>query len=176
MNVQHSSKTCEWFTPPDVITRVHNVFGVISLDPASCAEANKLVGADNYYTADDNGLEKPWFESVLVNPPGGKVSGSRRSLPQQFWVKAMKELAAGNLRHMIWVCFSIEQLQNSQGLDVPSMAEFTVCIPSKRLHFVGAGNSPSHANAILYVPGRCNMTGAFVSEFGSLGRVMKPCI
>jgi len=149
------------------------VLGPITLDPASEADANAVIGADHYYTKEDDGLSKPWAETIWLNPPGGKMPGSRRSLPQLFWIKLMETLASGHLRHALFLCFSSEQLQNTQGLGVPGCIDFPFCIPSKRIQFSGAA-SPTHANAIIYVAGRANMTGAFITEFAKLGRVVVP--
>jgi len=59
----------EWWTPEEFITSVHNVLGNIDLDPASCDEANKTIQADTIYTKEINGLEKPWYGKIFMNPP-----------------------------------------------------------------------------------------------------------
>lgn len=58
MNVQHSSRYDGWLTPLSIIDRVKTVLGPIDLDPASDAYANKRVGANRFFTEQDNGLEQ----------------------------------------------------------------------------------------------------------------------
>jgi phage N-6-adenine-methyltransferase len=44
-------------------------FGTFDLDP--CAE-HHTAKAECYYTIDEDGLQKPWFGRVFVNPPYSK--------------------------------------------------------------------------------------------------------
>jgi phage N-6-adenine-methyltransferase len=60
----------EWYTPERYIDAVTDVLGTIYLDPASCDEAQEVVKANRYYTADDDGLEQSWHASTIyLNPP-----------------------------------------------------------------------------------------------------------
>jgi len=78
------------------------------------------------------------------------------------------------------MCFSVEHLQSTQQCvdkygNRQSVADFPVCIPSKRLRFVspeGEFNSPTHANAIVYVPGISNNTSTFKEVFSPLGIII----
>lgn len=59
-----SSKTNEWFTPPEIITAL----GPFDLDP--CApKVQPFPTAARTYTREDNGLIKPWEGRVWLNPP-----------------------------------------------------------------------------------------------------------
>lgn len=65
--------TVEWYTPPALAERIYTLLNGISLDPASCIEANKVIRAGHIFTAEDDGLSKDWFGSVYLNPPYGKL-------------------------------------------------------------------------------------------------------
>lgn len=58
--------TVEWYTPREIIKPLEP----FDLDPATSAEAISLNNsAKHYYTQKDNGLLKPWFGRVWLNPP-----------------------------------------------------------------------------------------------------------
>ena len=67
-----NSGCSEWYTPAKYIEPARCVLGTIDLDPASCALANQTVQATHYYSLLDDGLTKPWFGNVWLNPPYGK--------------------------------------------------------------------------------------------------------
>lgn len=63
-------------TPPYVLDPVCEVLGGIGLDP--CTEPDNPTGAGRFYTAVDDGLDRPWHgddwtPSVFVNPPYSKA-------------------------------------------------------------------------------------------------------
>lgn len=56
----------EWLTPPEI----KNPLGEFDLDP--CSPVNRPWPTAKYhYTIEDNGLLKPWFGRVWLNPPYG---------------------------------------------------------------------------------------------------------
>jgi len=59
----------EWYTPTEYLDSVKKLFGRITLDPASSEIAQRLVDADKYYTAQQDGLTFPWEGKVFLNPP-----------------------------------------------------------------------------------------------------------
>lgn len=68
-HVSFNTGESEWYTPPEYIAAANAVMGRIDLDPASSEIANRIVGATQYYTVDDNGLDKFWAGKVWMNPP-----------------------------------------------------------------------------------------------------------
>lgn len=176
MNIQHSSRSDSWRTPPNVIQLVRDTLGRIDLDPASDLEANKYVGARMFLSEQDNGLTTPWPSDCMVflNPPGGKIGN--KSKTALFWEKLMQYRDAGHLKHAVFLAFSIEALQSTQNKSCKPIAEFPFCVPSKRIAFVAADgsdkNAPSHSNMIVYVPGCIDRTDHFYDTFKSLGNVL----
>lgn len=176
MNAQHSALADDWGTPPDVIELVRTLFGgTIDLDPASNEEAQKTVRAITWYCEADNSLsDEPWDPgSVFLNPPGGKIKN--RSKPGLFWERLLRHRACGLLSHAVFLAFSAESLQNTQGKDGPSLMDFPICVPKKRLRFVPRSGqkakSPTHANVLVYVPGTVDRSEDFQRIFSVLGAV-----
>lgn len=69
----------------------YKVFGVFDLDPCSPTHNKRTapVRAKTYYTIEDNGLDLPWFGSVYMNPPYGRMI--------KHWIeKANDEVQEGN--------------------------------------------------------------------------------
>lgn len=65
-------KSVEWYTPKWVFDELGLFF---DLDPASPHNHETCVPAKLKYTVYDNGLLKPWFGNVWLNPPYGKETG-----------------------------------------------------------------------------------------------------
>jgi len=68
-HIAHNSGNNEWYTPKEYIEAARIVLGCIDLDPASCEIANKVVQAEKYYTAENNGLSQHWQGNIWLNPP-----------------------------------------------------------------------------------------------------------
>lgn len=58
----------EWETPPEIFKHWYSKF-IFQLDVAASEDNAKL---PNYFTKDDNALDKPWSSSNWMNPPYGK--------------------------------------------------------------------------------------------------------
>lgn len=86
-NIKFSSNTAEWYTPSGVAMGATLCMDGIELDPASSAEANKTIGAERFYTKEDDGLKKSWrCRSLWLNPPYGKYRGQSN---QGRWAKRL---------------------------------------------------------------------------------------
>jgi hypothetical protein len=93
--VHVSDDSYEWYTPKEYIDAVRHVLGWISLDPASCAEANEIVMAETFFTKDDDGLAQDWFGRVFLNPP------YNMPLVEQFTGRAIREYENADIEEAI---------------------------------------------------------------------------
>lgn len=75
-------KNDEWLTPPEILRAI----GPFDLDP--CAPINRPWDtAAAHYTVEDDGLKKPWFGRVWLNPPFGREAVK--------WLRRMKQHGNG---------------------------------------------------------------------------------
>lgn len=173
VNIQHSTRTDLWYTPAPLVEMARLVLGPIDLDPASDEHGNETIQAARFITEDEDGLSADWGRApstVWLNPPGGKVG--RDSRAGLFWRRLMAHRDAGLLQHAVFLAFSAEALQNTQGKGTPAIMDFPFCIPAKRVRFrfpYAHKDAPSHSNAVVYVPGLVNRTDSFVNVFSALG-------
>ncbi len=201
---RHSSESPEHYTPGDIVERARFALGGIDLDPASCAEAQSWIKAGAYYSSEngEDGWMKPWVGRVFLNPPGGMSDDQQRpvrpkcretgscGLPpghthsdveasqKKWWFKLAFEYAAGRTTAAVFVCFSVELLQNTQvdtppGLSIP--LDHMICFPSRRIAYVrpggGVGAQPPHASCVVGL-GNEAFRARFREAFASLGRVV----
>jgi hypothetical protein len=202
---RHSSESSEHYTPSLLCEMARSVMGVIDLDPASCEEANRTVKARAFFSRAENGFTRAWNGRVFINPPGGLSDDEERlvkpkcrmtgscGLPvphehrgvqasqKKWWFKLAREYAAGRVAEAIFVCFSIELLQNTQvdtppGLSIP--LDYAIGYPARRIPYVkpggGVGDQPPHASCIIYLPGSHGNSDRFRGVFSKLGRVVVP--
>lgn len=166
MIAQHSSASNEHYTPPGIVDKARALLGGFDLDPASCDKANETVKAEKIWTIDDDGLSKPWYGRVFLNPPGGKLKrdgerwipikdGPAESSMLVYWKRLTEWWRTGDVPQAFFVAFTLELLRTSQYCDFPAQA-FPRCYPKSRMRYVGpdgkAGGSPTHANMLIWLP------------------------
>lgn len=177
---QHQMQTVEAYTPKEYVEAARVVLRGITLDPASCWEAQETVQAGTWFGPESpvldcqDGLRCRWGQDpgemdfmyasrVFLNPPGGKLrrcgdlwvpvtAGPGKSSAAVWWGKLVEEYGAGRVGAFVFIGFTLEVLRSSQDLNVSERwagsDEFSLCFPSGRMRF--RGNSPSHANVIVY--------------------------
>lgn len=139
----HSAAHVEHYTPKPIIEAARRTLGGISLDPASCPFANRVVRATEIFTETTDGLMQEWFGPLFLNPPGKSKSNPGGS--SVWWKKLSVEWSRGTASSRPWsaifVGFSLEILQTAQSHDVLQPLDFATCVPKKRLQFdVHAGD------------------------------------
>lgn len=199
---RHSSESSDHYTPRHIVAAARVSLGSIDLDPASCAEANEEIKASTYYSEADDGFTRPWSGRVFLNPPGGLSDEHQRpvkkkcredgscGLPlphahdgvaanqKKWWQKLAREFHGGAVESAIFICFSVELLQNTQcrapvGFPIP--LDFPICFPASRIKYVKPGGAigaaPPHASCIVMLGGDADK---FKSAFGPIGRCIVP--
>ena len=160
---EYAGEDDEWFTPPDIIEKAREALGGIDLDPASHAIAQATVRAKTFFTAADNGLDRPWSGRVWLNPP------FNRTLLSLFAEKLVAEYASGAVEQAILLTYDYTDVG---WFHAAARAAQVICFPSGRIHFLapsGEENSPRQGQALFYF-GRDDV--AFRRTFADVGLVM----
>ena len=154
----------EWYTPPKYIEAALAVMGSIDCDPASSDIANRTVKASTHYTAENNGLDKPWKGNVFINPPYSQP------LIQQFADAIVAKVEAGEVKQAVVLVNNATETEWFQSILRKASA---VCFVKGRVRFLDPDGKPSGAplqgQAILYVGGTCQ---AFADVFSHFGQVL----
>lgn len=189
-NPQHSCKSFEHYTPADYVEAARYVLGRIELDPASSARANETVGADRFYTKDDNGLAKPWFGRVYLNPPNNRTG----YLIKAFWRRANQH-ALFHGGSVLWAGYSLGPLARLHACDAfddgtpcpgPISWPFVIIGPQAPCTTTGGricwidgetgepGMHPGHGNYFCLLGGDQSQRARFRERFGTFGSYHGP--
>lgn len=71
--INQTSGEVEYYTPVEIVEAARRVMGRIDLDPASSENANKIVKASTFLSAQNDGLSFPWHGKVWMNHPFGRA-------------------------------------------------------------------------------------------------------
>lgn len=152
----------EWYTPPEIITAAREVMGDIDLDPASSVAANKTVGAMDFYTKENSGLDESWKGRVWLNPP--YVS----NLVAQFTEKLCAEYVNDNVEE---ACLLVNNATETAWFQHTASIANAVCFHAGRIsywHPDRTSKTPLQGQAILYFGPN---TDQFTRVFQRLGVV-----
>lgn len=159
-HVAHNSGQDGWYTPPDYIEAAVAALGAIDLDPASSDDANAVVGAARYYTAEDDGLGRPWSGRVWLNPPYGQPWVDR------FCSRLVREYETGTVPAAVALVNNGTETGWFQDLCAAAAA---VCFPRGRISFWQPGvesRQPLQGQAIFYLGGEPERFRAAFVRFG----------
>ena len=154
----------EWFTPPYWVDLARRALGEIDLDPASHAIAQETVRARAFFTAADNGLERPWFGRVWLNPP------YNRALLSLFVDKLVAEYASGAVGQAILLTHNYT---DTEWFHTAASAARVICFPRGRIRFYapsGEDCSPTQGQALFYF----GDGGGFEATFRDVGLIVGP--
>jgi phage N-6-adenine-methyltransferase len=154
----------EWYTPDEYLDIARQVLGAIDLDPATSELANERVKASAIFTADDNGLERPWFGRVWLNPPYAQP------LISQFADKTVAEWRSGNFEAAIVLTHNYTDTAWFQKL---AHAATAICFTRGRIRFVSPdGNqaAPTQGQAFFYFGPKIDV---FIAAFMGIGFVVE---
>ncbi|KKM16500.1 hypothetical protein LCGC14_1685200 [marine sediment metagenome] len=172
-DLKNAQGSAEWYTPSKYIEAARSVMGGINLDPASCAEANKIVKADRFFTVEDDGLLQKWHTFALwLNAPGSTKRGvSNQAIWQRQLISAYR---AGHVRQAILLIF------NSSGTETQWFQEllgrYPLCLTDHRIKFIPPEgvyentkkNAPVHGNAFVYFGNRPYVFSSVFQQFGKI--------
>lgn len=156
--ITRSTGNTEWYTPKEYVEAARSVMGSIDLDPASSAEANRIVRAKRYFSAKENGLKQDWYGNIWVNPP------YRADLIGPFIDKIVRESANFD-QAVIMVNNATETRWFKKLVGVSSAIVF----PTGRIHFCqpdGRTGPPLQGQAVLYIGSNAE---EFLSRFRAFG-------
>jgi phage N-6-adenine-methyltransferase len=134
----------EWYTPDKYIELARSVLGEIELDPASSERSQERIKARAYYTKEDNGLTKPWFGSVWLNPPYSQPEMT------QFIEKLVKEVRVGKLVSAIMLTHNYT---DTSWFHLAESVCSAICFTRGRIAFEGSDGTkaaPTQGQAFFY--------------------------
>ena len=154
----------EWYTPAEYVELAREVMGGIDLDPASCAQANEVVGAATFYTKEDDGLSKDWAGRLWLNPPYS------RDLMPAFVEKLRESFIDGDVQQAILVSHNNTDTGWFHALAGVASA---ICFPKKRIRFYRDAEvaAPTNGQAFFYLG---DDPQTFISTFSGVGFVVRP--
>jgi len=167
-----SNETFEYYTPAEYLQAAREVMGSIDLDPASCAEANRLVQATEFYTEQQNGLSLSWFGRVWLNPPYCKNGNGQSN--QAIWSRRL--IREYQLGHVTEAILLVKSALGYKWFEEDLWDYWPVCFARERVSFVkadGSSDGKSKQGSALFYFG--TNTERFREVFSEFGRIWDKC-
>ena len=159
------SNIYEWYTPAKYIEAAKAVLGGIDLDPASCAKAQKVVRADNFFSEEDDGLKQEWGGTVWLNPP------YKTPLIANFIDKLVSERQSGRVTSAILLT---NNATDTGWFHAAMAACSAVCFTRGRISFYneeGESRMPTCGQAFFYFG---DHVARFAEVFKEIGSIVEP--
>jgi len=132
-----SSESNEWYTPAEYLEVVRAVMGVVDIDPASNAEANKIVQAATYYDIVSDGFNRDWRGRVFLNPPYGRDTELSISNQQKWAHRLIEQYKAGITSEAILLVNAVTDRAWFRPL-----WDYAICFTNHRIPFYRPGGEP----------------------------------
>lgn len=165
----YSHRSVEYYTPVEILEAARDVLGAFDLDPASCPDAQENVRAARYFIQDEDGLTRPWYGRVWLNPPYGKTNG--RSNQEAWSQRLVSEYQAGHVTGAILLVKAALGYKWFEEL----FSDWPVCFVRSRLSFIlesGDDDGQSKQGTALFYFG--DDFAKFAQVFRAIGRIIPP--
>ncbi len=149
----------EWYTPAYLAHAARRTMGEIDLDPATSEFAQKTIKAKQFFTKEDNGLNRFWHGKVWLNPPYREITP---------WImKLIDEYFYGRTTEAILLVNAYTESRWFQHL-----WQFPLCFTRGRINFYNptkGQSGPCSSSAIAYMGPNIDR---FADHFRRYGRIM----
>jgi phage N-6-adenine-methyltransferase len=156
----------EFYTPGPIIELARTALGGIDLDPASCAQAQRIVKAARFFRKEDGALEQEWRGRVWLNPPFG------RDIVPKFVEKLLQEIERKHVKAAILL---VNNCTETKWFASAASCADAICFHTGRVTFnTPAGvHEVTQGQALLYWG---KAIKRFIKEFSVVGWIAVPPI
>jgi len=161
--VEKMTGNAENYTPLEIIEAIREVMGSITLDPASCKMAQKIVKAEKYYTQETDGLSKKWEGNIFLNPPYG--------MPE---IKLFADKLLSELSNIESAILLTNDQTDTLWFQSCALRAKVICFTTGRIGFytpTKEKTAPTNGQAFMYFG---NDEKKFIEIFSRIGILVRP--